>query len=95
MAASGYSRSTRPSEVIGALKIATRLGTYISSGEAARDTADVRESRIRQGLTEALHTAHLTDQRGAFEPLLDYLAARLAAESAGTAGVAPTPPHKR
>jgi hypothetical protein len=84
LAASGYGRSAKPSEMIAAIKAATRLGTYIWSGEAARDTTEIRALRIRQGLTETLHATHLTAPPGALEPLLDHLADKLTAEATGS-----------
>jgi len=79
MAVVRYAGSATPSQVIRSLKAASRLGTYVWSGQAAGDSVDVRTARIREEFVSALQVAELTNvPPAAIDPLLNYLAAWLA-----------------
>jgi hypothetical protein len=63
------------------LTIIRDLGTYPWSGQAAQDPVDVRMARIRAGVEGALHLTEIETPPGALDPLLDYIAAKVAAEA--------------
>jgi hypothetical protein len=89
MILSNASKSTKlrrlPRMLKASLTIIRDLGTYLWSGQAAQDPADVRMARIRAGVEGALHLTEIETPPGALDPLLDYMAAKVAAEAPGTA----------
>jgi hypothetical protein len=78
MATTRYARSMKPAQVIGSLETARRLGRYTWSGKSRPTPLTSAPHTSGEGLVSALHVAELNVPPAAADPLLDYLAARLA-----------------
>lgn len=89
MILSNATRSTKlrsfPRKLKNSLTIIRDVGTYLWSGQAAQDPVGVRTARIRAGIEDALHVPEIEVQPGALDPLLDYVATKVATEALGEA----------
>ncbi len=85
MGAGGFKRSLRPRQLIRTIGQVRSVGAYIWSGEDAEEP-EVRRARIRAAMESLLLDAEPDIPAGSLDPFLDYVAAKLAAESAMVAG---------
>jgi hypothetical protein len=81
MGTSGLKRGIGLRKLITALGQLRGFGDYIESGADAQDRA-VRTAKIRAGMKSLLLLAQLDIPPGALDPYLDYVAAKIASETA-------------
>jgi len=81
MGTSGLKRSIGLRNLMRALEQLRSFGDYIQSGADAQNP-DVRTAKIREGMKSLLLLAELDIPAGALDPYLDYVAAKIASETA-------------
>jgi hypothetical protein len=77
----GLARGIRPGQILATIGRLRRFGEYIQSGQDA-DDPPVRTARIRAEMEAMLTVPELDLPVAALEPFLDYIAAKIATESA-------------
>ena len=84
MSSEGFKQALRPQKLVTTVMRLRRYGDYIWSGKDAEDP-DARRAQIRAYMEALLFAVEPDIPAGSLDPFLDYVAAKIAAETAPTA----------